>query len=50
MGLGASGLGIHEEAKILDYDGHAEVVVPDLAVPRKSVEDGFLRRIREEAG
>lgn len=35
-------LGIHDDAKILDFDGHAEVVVPNIDVLKKLVEDDFF--------
>ena len=35
-------LGIHDDASILDFDGHAEVVVPNIDVLRKLVEDNFF--------
>ena len=35
-------LGIHDDANILDFDGHAEVVVPNIDVLRKLVEDNFF--------
>ena len=35
-------LGIHDDANILDFDGHAEVVVPNIDVLKKLVEDNFF--------
>ena len=35
-------LGIHDDAKILDFEGHAEVVIPNIDVLKKLVEDCFL--------
>ena len=35
-------LGIHDDASILDFDGHAEVVVPDIDVLKRLVEDDFF--------
>ena len=35
-------LGIHDDAHILDFDGHAEVVVPNIDVLKKLVEDDFF--------
>lgn len=35
-------LGIHDGARILDFDGHAEVTVPNLDVLKKLVEDNFF--------
>ena len=35
-------LGIHDDAHILDFDGHAEVVVPNIDVLKTLVEDGFF--------
>ncbi|KAF2867148.1 hypothetical protein BDV95DRAFT_611020 [Massariosphaeria phaeospora] len=40
--LTPQGLGIHDDAGILDFDGHAEVVVRSLDVLRKLVEDNFF--------
>ena len=38
----AQALGIHDDAKILDFDGHAEVVIPSIEVVKKLVEDNFF--------
>ncbi|KAI9707981.1 MAG: hypothetical protein M1820_004400 [Bogoriella megaspora] len=38
----AQALGIHDDAKILDFDGHAEVVVPNIDVLKALVEDNFF--------
>lgn len=35
-------LGIHDNSGILDFDGHAEVVVPNIDVLKKLVEDDFF--------
>ena len=35
-------LGIHDDANVLDFDGHAEVVVPNIDVLKKLVEDNFF--------
>jgi hypothetical protein len=35
-------LGIHDDAGILDFDGHAEVVVPNIGVLKKLVDDDFF--------
>ena len=35
-------LGIHDDARILDFDGHAEVVVLNIDVLKKLVEDDFF--------
>ena len=35
-------LGIHDDAGILDFDGHAEVVVPNVDVLKRLVEDDFF--------
>ena len=35
-------LGIHDNASTLDFDGHAEVVVPNIDVLKKLVEDNFF--------
>lgn len=35
-------LGIHDDARILDFDGHAEVVVPNIDVLKKLVESDFF--------
>jgi hypothetical protein len=40
--MSAQSLGIHDDAKILDFDGHAEVVVPSIEVLKKLVEDNFF--------
>ena len=40
--LCAQALGVHDDASILDFDGHAEVVVPDIGVLKKLVEDSFF--------
>ncbi|PVH92520.1 hypothetical protein DM02DRAFT_605204 [Periconia macrospinosa] len=40
--LKTQALGIHDDADILDFDGHAEVVVPDLDTLRRLVEDDFF--------
>lgn len=40
--ISAQSLGIHDDAKILDFDGHAEIVVPNIEVLRKLVEDNFF--------
>ena len=38
-------LGIHDEANFLDFDGHAEVVVPNTDVLKKLVEDSFYAEL-----
>ena len=40
--MSAQALGIHDNAGILDFDGHAEVVVPNIDVLKKLVEDNFF--------
>lgn len=40
--MGTQALGIHDDAKTLDFDGHAEVVVPNIDVLKKLVEDNFF--------
>lgn len=40
--LTTQGLGIHDDSGNLDFDGHAEVVVPDLETLKKLVEDDFF--------
>ncbi|MCJ1237159.1 hypothetical protein MMC14_005144 [Varicellaria rhodocarpa] len=40
--MSAQALGIHGDASILDFDGHAEVVVPSIEVLKKLVEDNFF--------
>ena len=35
-------LGIHDDTTTLDFDGHAEIVVPILDVLKKLVEDNFF--------
>ncbi|CAG8955829.1 hypothetical protein HYFRA_00011698 [Hymenoscyphus fraxineus] len=40
--LTSASLGIHDDAKILDFDGHAEVVVPNIDVLRQLVKDNFF--------
>ena len=40
--MSSQALGIHDDAKILDFDGHAEVVVPNVDVLKKLVEDNFF--------
>ena len=40
--MGTQALGIHDDADILDFDGHAEVVVPNIDVLKKLVEDNFF--------
>jgi prephenate dehydrogenase len=40
--MSAQSLGIHDDAKILDSDGHAEVVVLSIEVLKKLVEDKFF--------
>jgi hypothetical protein len=40
--MSAQALGIHDDASILDFDGHAEVVVPNIDVLKKLVQDNFL--------
>ena len=35
-------LGIHDNAGMLDFDGHAEVVVPNIDVLKNLVEDDFF--------
>jgi hypothetical protein len=40
--MSAQSLGIHDNAKILDFDGHAKVVVPSIEVLKKLVEDNFF--------
>ena len=40
----AEALGIHDDAKSLNFDGHAEIVVPNMDVLRKLVEDEFFSK------
>lgn len=40
--MSTQALGIYDDAKILDFDGHAEVVVPNIDVLKKLVEDNFF--------
>ena len=40
--MSAQDLGIHDDAKTLDFDGHAEVVVPNIEVLKKLVDDNFF--------
>ena len=40
--MSTQALGIHDDASILDFDGHAEVVVPNIDVLKKLVEDNFF--------
>lgn len=40
--MGTQGIGIHDDSGNLDFDGHAEVVVPNLDTLRKLVEDDFF--------
>ena len=40
--MSTQALGIHDDAKTLDFDGHAEVVVPSIDVLKKLVEDDFF--------
>lgn len=35
-------LGVHDDAKVLEFDGHAEVVVPDIGVLKKLVDENFF--------
>ena len=40
--MSAQALGVHDDARILDFDGHAEVVVPNIDVLKKLVQDNFF--------
>ena len=40
--MSAQALGIHDDAKILDFDGHAEVVVSNIDVLKQLVKDNFF--------
>ncbi|TVY55834.1 Dehydratase aurZ, partial [Lachnellula suecica] len=41
--MATQALGIHDEAGILEFDGHAEIVVSGIEVLRGLVEDDFFR-------
>lgn len=41
-GITTQSLGIHDDAKILDFDGHAEVLVSNIDVLKKLVQDNFF--------
>ena len=43
--MSTQALGIHDDAKILDFDGHAEIVVPNTDVLKKLVEDNFFAEL-----
>lgn len=38
----AQAVGIHDDAKTVEFDGHAEIVVPNIDVLKKLVEDSFF--------
>lgn len=40
--MNAQALGVHDDAKILGFDGHVEVVVPNIDILKKLVEDSFF--------
>jgi len=40
--MSAQSLGIHDNAKILDFDGHAEIVFLNIEVLKKLVKDNFF--------
>jgi len=42
--IASQALGIHDDSGNLDFDGHAEVVVPNIDVLRKLVEDNFFAK------
>ncbi|KAK9326931.1 hypothetical protein V1520DRAFT_358485 [Lipomyces starkeyi] len=44
--MSAQTLGIHDDASIVDFDGHAEVVVPNIDVLKKLVQGNFLPSLR----
>lgn len=45
--MGTQAVGIHDDAKTLDFDGHAEVVVPNIDVLKKMVEDDFFSQFAQ---
>lgn len=42
--MSSQALGIHDNSGMLDFDGHAEVVVPDIEVFKQLVKDKFFEQ------